>query len=526
MDPSVLRPSLKPYPVHPLHDFLTRSAARLPDKVAVIDGDHSMTFHQLAEASDRFAAALQSLKVRKGDRVAIFSFNCLEYVIAFYGISKAGAIVTTLNPSYREREVAHQLGDSRATVLITQTPLYDTARAGLGKNSGVKHVVAIGEAPQTGVVTFQELLDRTSPQVAEVTIDPQQDLVVLPYSSGTTGLPKGAMLTHFNLVSNVYQFLNRGGEATPREDDVFLTFLPLYHIYGMNMLMNGPIAAGATQVLMPRFDMEECLRLVQRHRASLLYIVPPVVLGFIQHPAVEKANLSSVRFALCGAAPLSAEMQVAFEQRTGVPCIKGYGLTETSPLTNFDFVEPHLRRPGSIGPAASDTEEMIVDLETGQRQLPPGEVGELLIRGPQVMLGYWNDPQATAQALRDGWLYTGDVAHMDAGGWVYIVDRKKEMIKFKGFPIAPAELEAVLLEHSAVADAAVIGKPDVEAGEVPKAFVVLKGEASAEDLIAHAASQLANYKRLAEVEFVDYIPRSPSGKILRRLLIEQERAKA
>ncbi len=521
-----LRPSQEPYPEHALHAYLAQTAARLPNKTAVIDGARSMTFKELEEASSRFARALQSMGVAKGDRVALLTFNCLEFVIAFHGISKAGGVVTTLNPSYREREVIHQLHDCEAKALIVQSQLYTTAKTTLDAGVKVDHVIAIGESPESGIATFQELLEGHPPDYDPAPIDARNDLAALPYSSGTTGLPKGVMLSHFNLVSNLVQFMNVGGESAPKEEDVFLTFLPLYHIYGMNMLMNAPIALGATIVLMPRFDMEETLRLIEKHKVTLLYIVPPVVLAFINHPAVAKADLSSVRFALSGAAPLSAEMQAAFKERTGIPCNKGYGLTETSPLTNGDYLEHDLQRPGSIGPVVSDTEEMIVDIETGANQLGPGETGELLIRGPQVMKGYWNDPQATSEALRDGWLYTRDIAYMDKDGWVYIVDRKKEMIKFKGFQIAPAELEGVLLDHPAVADAAVIGKPDTEAGEVPKAFVVLKSQATTAEIIDFAGSQLANYKRIAEVEFVDQIPKSPSGKILRRILIEQERAKA
>ena len=520
-----LRHSLKPYPEIPLHALLSGTAARLPDKTAVIDGQRSMSFGELEDSSSRLATGLQKLGVKKGDRVALFALNCLEYVIAFHGISKVGGVVTTLNPTYKEREVNHQLQDAGASILIVQANLYPVVKAATEARAMLKHIIAIGDSPEKGVLSFHDVIQKSSPRYKPVPTNPREDVVALPYSSGTTGLPKGVMLTHHNLVSNVFQFMNVGGKGQSREADVFLTFLPLYHIYGMNMLMNGPIALGATFVLMPRFDMEHCLQLIQQHRINLLYIVPPVVLAFVNHPAVGKADLSSVRCALSGAAPLSGEMQVAFQKRTGFPCTKGYGLTETSPLTNHDYIEPNLRRFGSIGPVVSDTDEKVVDLETGTKTMPPGEAGELLIKGPQVMKGYWNNAQATAESLRDGWLYTGDIASMDKDGWVYILDRKKEMIKFKGFQIAPAELEGVLLDHPAVADAAVIGKPDVEAGEVPKAFVVLKKPATAQELIDFAASQLANYKRIAEVEFVKEIPKSASGKILRRILIEQERTK-
>ena len=275
------------------------------------------------------------------------------------------------------------------------------------------------------------------------------------------------MLTHFNLTSNLEQTLNRPGEASaPTEDDVLLVHLPLFHSYGMTVLMNTAIAAGATQVHMGRFDMDLFLDLVPRHRITMLFTVPPVVLGVAQVPGIESHDLSSLRVCLSGAAPLSEELQTRFERLTGVPTVQGYGLTETSPVTNMDFVDPGRRRPGSIGPPTADTDEKIVDPEDGARELAPGEIGELIIRGPQVMKGYWRNPEATAETIKDGWLYTGDMARMDPDGYVYIVDRKKELIKYKGFQVAPAEMEALLLEHPNVADVAVVGKPDEEAGEL------------------------------------------------------------
>ncbi|MFQ5934340.1 MAG: AMP-binding protein, partial [Dehalococcoidia bacterium] len=385
----------------------------------------------------------------------------------------------------------------------------------------------IGEAPDKALSFHKLIADYEGPP-PQVDIDPKEDLVVLPYSSGTTGLPKGVMLTHFNLTSNLQQFLSRENEAAkPRQDDVVLVHLPLFHIYGLNVLMNGCIGCGATQVLMGRFDMEEFLRLISDNRVTVVFTVPPVVLGLTQYPNLKSYDLSSVRLCLSGAAPLSAELQQRVEEITGIPTIQGYGLTETSPVTNADFLEPGLRRSGSIGPPMPDTEEKVVDVETGQRELPRGEVGELIIRGPQVMKGYWQNPEATTDTLRSGWLLTGDMARMDEDGYVYIVDRKKELIKYKGFQVAPAELEALLLEHPAIADAAVVGKPDLEAGEVPKAYVVAKAPApTTEEIMAFVDQRVAGFKKIREVEFVDQIPKNPSGKILRRVLVEQERQRA
>ena len=437
-------------------------------------------------------------------------------------------MVTTLNAAYKEREVAHQLKDCGAQVLIVHQPLLPIVQAVRGEVPALQRVVAIGGA--SGVDSFWDLLERAPRSAPRVEVDPREDLAVLPYSSGTTGLPKGVMLTHFNLTANVQQFLGREREAASlREDDVVLVHLPLFHIYGMNVLMNGAMGAGATQVMMARFDMEQLLQLLAQHRVTMLFTVPPVVLGLTQYPGVRNYDLSALRLCFSGAAPLGAELQRRASEALGVPVVQGYGLTETSPVTNSDFVEPERARPGSVGPAMPDTEEKVVDLETGTRELPPGETGELLVRGPQVMRGYWNNPAATAEGLTaDGWLRTGDIVRMDPDGYVWVLDRKKELIKYKGFQVAPAELEALLLEHPAVGDVAVVGKPDVEAGEVPKAFVVLKrgAGAAAEDLMGFVEGKVAGFKRIREVEFVEAIPKNPSGKILRRVLVEQERARA
>ena len=311
------------------------------------------------------------------------------------------------------------------------------------------------------------------------------------------------------------------------EEDVVLVHLPLFHSYGMTVLMNAAIASGATQVHMARFDMEQFLALCSRHRVTMLVTVPPVILLITQVPDIEKYDLSSMRVCISGAAPLSEELQQRLEGLTGIPTIQGYGLTETSPITNLDYLESERRRSGSIGPALADTEEKVVDSEDGERELPRGEVGELLIKGPQVMKGYWMNPEETAETIKDGWLYTGDLARMDEEGYVYIVDRKKELIKYKGFQVAPAEMEALLLEHPQVLDVAVVGKPDVEAGELPKAYVVAKDPGlTAEEIMSFVACRVAGFKKIREVEFIDQIPKSPSGKILRRVLMDREKERA
>ena len=521
-----LRKSLAPYESYPLQDLLTRAAQRFGRNIAVVDGERTYTYSQLSECSDRFAGALAALGVSKGDRVAILAPNCVEFVIAFFGILKAGAVVTTVNSGYREREIAHQLNDSGAETLIVHESLEAMADLARDDVKGLRRVIVIRANSSDGE-SFWGLLERASATPPEVSIDPRNDLAVLPYSSGTTGLSKGVMLTHYNLSSNVEQFTRREEEeANLKASDVILTHLPLFHIYGMNVLMNGAIGAGATQVMMGRFDMDEFLELMSGQRVTVLFTVPPVGLGLTQYPAVRDTDLSALRVGFFGAAPLSEDMQQRVQDSLGAPVIQGYGMTESSPVTNADFIESHLIRHGSIGPAMPDTEEKVVDLNTGESELQFGEIGELLVRGPQVMKGYYNNQAATAETLsEDGWLHTGDIVRMDADGYVWVLDRKKELIKYKGFQVPPAELEGVLLEHPGIVDAAVIGKDDLESGEIPKAFVVTSQgiELSAEDVMSFVAGKVATFKHVREVEFTDAIPKNPSGKILRRTLIERER---
>ena len=521
-----LRRSVAPYEAIPLQELLARAARRWGGKTAIVDGERTFTYSDLESLSDKLAAGLASLGVERGERAAVLAPNCAEFVIAFYGILKAGAIVTTINSGYREREIAHQLNDSGARTLIVHEALREMSDAAREMAVGVERRLVIGGAADSGE-SFWALIEGTAGEPPAFEVDPLNDVAVLPYSSGTTGLSKGVMLTHSNLASNARQFLARADEeATLREDDVILTHLPLFHIYGMNVLMNGAIGSGAAQVMMGRFEMEEFLDLLERHRVTVLFTVPPVGLGLAQYPGVAARDLSALRVGFFGAAPLSAELQARVQDALGVPIIQGYGMTEASPVTHADFMEPHLIRHGSIGPPLPDTEQKVVDAETGTRELAAGEPGELLVRGPQVMKGYYENPQATAETLtEDGWLHTGDIVRMDEDGYVWALDRKKELIKYKGFQVPPAELEGVLLEHPEIADAAVIGKEDLESGEIPKAFVVRKPGAAltAEDVMRFAAERVATFKRVREVEFIDAVPKNPSGKILRRTLIERER---
>ena len=517
-----MRESLKPYESYPVHDLLSQTAGKLPNTIAIIDGENSFTYQQIEKFSTQLSNGLINLGITKGDKVGILAPNCAEYVIAFYAITKVGAVVTTINSGYREREISHQISDSDCKLLIVHDSLAELFKNTTDLLSQPIETLII-DVDKTANSSFWNLINKSSSQLPDVSVDPNKDLAALPYSSGTTGLTKGVMLSHFNLVSNVKQLLGLTSLAKIVNSDIVLVHLPLFHIYGMNVLMNGSIAAGATQIMMGRFDLNEFLNLIQKHRVTKLFTVPPVGLALSDSKNLLNHDLSSINLAFFGAAPLSAELQERIQNQLSCPVIQGYGLTESSPLTNADYAEPHLQKLGSIGPAASDTEQKIVDVEDPSKEMAYGETGELLVRGPQVMRGYYKNEEATSETISNaGWLHTGDIGRMDEDGYVWILDRKKELIKYKGFQVPPAELEGLLLEHSDVADAAVIGLPDVESGEIPKAFIVKTtgSTVNESELMEYIASKVATFKQIREVEFIETIPKNPSGKILRRLLKE------
>jgi acyl-CoA synthetase (AMP-forming)/AMP-acid ligase II len=502
-----------------LTDFVLEHSARRGEKPALIDGPSGRTYSH-AEAARAIRAAAGGLAARgivKGDVVALYAANVPEYAIAFHAVAALGAVCTTINPTYTVDELAFQLEHAAARALISGADVLDRAREGAAR-AGVDELYVFG-AGEDGATPFATLLDGDPAAAPDAPAGPE-DLVALPYSSGTTGLPKGVMLTHRNLVTNVLQST---AQQPVTADDTLVGVLPLFHIYGLSVVMNAVLRNGATLVTMPRFDLEGFLALVQEHRATKAHLVPPIVLALAKSPLVERYDLSSLQLVNSGAAPLSAELAQAAAARVGCPVVQGYGMTESSPVTHVTPLDPGRHRPGSIGPPVPNTECRIVDVASGT-ELGAGEEGEVCVRGPQVMRGYLDDPEATAATVDDdGWLHTGDIGRADDDGYVVLVDRVKELIKYKGYQVAPAELEAVLLEHPAGAEAAVVGRPDEEAGEVPKAFVARAGDATAQEIMTFVAERVAPYKRLRALEFVDEIPKSPSGKILRRLLNERER---
>jgi acyl-CoA synthetase (AMP-forming)/AMP-acid ligase II len=505
----------------PLHEYVLRDAMDRADQAALIDGPsgRTLTYGQLAGGVRRVAAGLAARGFAKGDVFAIYSPNLPEYALAFYGVSAAGGVNTTVSPLYTADELARQLGDSGARFLLTVPPFLDGALDAASR-SGVEEVFVLGEAE--GATPFASLLTAgdTPP---EVDFDPANDLVALPYSSGTTGLPKGVMLTHRNLVAN----LSQGTTALlADEGERLIAVLPFFHIYGLVVLMAAALSQGSTLVTMPRFDLEQFLGLLQDQRITQAYVAPPIVLALAKHPLVDKYDLSSLQSVFSGAAPMDASLERACTDRLGCQVMQGWGLTETSPVVTTNFNTPQGSQPGSVGVPLPNTEMRVVDPATGA-DVSRGETGELLVRGPQVMKGYLNAPEATAAMLDpDGWLHTGDLGKIDEQGYVYIVDRVKELIKYKGLQVAPAELEAVLLAHPEVADAAVVRFPDEEAGEVPKAFVVARGPVDPEELMAFVAERVAPHKKVRQVEFVDEIPKAASGKILRRVLIDRDRERS
>ena len=516
------------YPVSPLHVLLQENAKKHPEKTAIVYNETEITYVQLESLSNQFSNTLAELGVKKGDRVALFLPNTPQFVIAYFGALKAGAVVTAISPLHREREVEYQLGDSGAQIIVTLDSLYPIVKK-VREKTQLKHAIitsledsssenaSLPKIPNT--LSFKQLL-KGSPKIAvKVKIDPE-DLAALQYTGGTTGTAKGAMLTHINLVSNALAFAAWIKGATAQES--FLTALPLFHIYGMTTSMTVPISLAAKMVLMPKFEPSKALETIQLWKVTVFCGVPTMYSALLAIPEIGKYDLTSIRVCISGASSLPPQVQKKFMAVTGGFLAEGFGLTEASPVTHCTPVDKSMKtvKVGSIGLPLPDTDARIVDLDTGEKTLRMGEIGELAVKGPQVMKGYWQKPEETAFVLRDGWLLTGDIARMDADGYFYITDRKKDLIKTKDYSVYPRELEDVLYEHPAVKLCAVVGKPDSIAGEVPKAFIVLKeGTAtSKEEIMAFTNAKVAPYKAIRDVEFRKELPISSAGKVLKRML--------
>lgn len=524
------------YPPCPLTHFLDEAVEKYAENLAVIFQDKGISYQELGKKTRALAAALNHLGIKPGQRVAIMLPNCPQYIVAYYAILKIGAVVVNVNPMYVERELEFQLKDAGVADIIAFKDFYPRLAA-VKEKIGLQRIILtdfqdsslanLSTSPsiyqEKGVMELKELWtageDLPLPQI----ITHPEDIALLQYTGGTTGLSKGAILTHRNLVANVLQCVSWNPEIQKGRERM-LAVLPFFHVYGMTVAMNEAIYLGATIILLSRFQVEETLEAINKYRPTRFPGVPTMYIALLNHPRLREYDISSIKVCSCGSAPMPVEALRRFEELTGGKISEGYGLTEASPVTHGN---PFFgkRKIGSIGLPRPDTDAKIVDLETGERELPPGEEGELCVRGPQVMKGYWHRPEETSKTLRQGWLYTGDIARMDEEGYFYIVDRKKDMIICSGYNVYPREIEEVLYMHPKILEACVIGVPDPYRGETVKAFVVLKkGEkAHPEEIIEFCRQNLARYKVPTLIEFREELPKSHVGKILKKILRAEEK---
>lgn len=520
------------YPEISISKALENVAVEYADKPAIIFKDVPLTYRKLWENVKRFAVALQTLEVKKGDRIAIYLFNCPQFIIATYGALKAGAVVVPCSAAYKELELEHQLIDSGAKVLVTQESLLTIAGKAAEK-AGLKNIIVTFDEDykyleslnaafkrEAGVyLSFLEVLQAYEPNPSDVPLNPKEDLAFLCYTGGTTGKPKGCMLTHFNCIADqmheiTFYKLKRG-------EEVLLIFSPLFHIHGLNRCMGTYLTAAATIILFERFNVDKVLETIQKYRVTVFPGVPTAYVALLNHPNLSKYDLSSVQIWKSAAAPMPTEVWFKFRELTGASISIGWGLTEASPGLTLTPLEIKEYKPGMIGIPEIDTEVAVFDCEKNV-ELPPGKTGEFRAKGPQIMKGYWNNPEETAKVFVDGWLCTGDLGYMDENGFFYYVDRLKDVIKVSGFQVWPMEVEDILCSHPAVLEVAVVGIPDEYHGEVPKAYVVLKnehkGRVTEKELINYCMERLAKYKAPKQIEFMDELPKSAAGKILRRAL--------
>lgn len=533
-----------------VQNYLKQTAEKFPEKTAIHFMGKELTYKQVYNYAKKLAAYLQSLGIEKGDRVAIMLPNTPQSIISYYAILMAGGIVVQTNPLYMERELEYQMKDSGAKAIITLDILFPRVSKVIS-NTDLENVIVTAikdylpfpknlvypfiQKKQYGIIVnvkhegqnhlFTEIMKQPAGQIKEYDFDFEEDLALLQYTGGTTGFPKGVMLTHKNLVANAAMCNAWLYKCKPGEETV-LGILPFFHVYGMTAVLILSVMQGSKMVLLPKFDPETTLKTIQKQKPTLFPGAPTIYIGLLNHPDLKKYDLSSIDSCISGSAPLPVEVQEQFEEVTGGKLVEGYGLTESSPVTHANFLWDKKKVKGSIGVPWPETDSVILSMETGE-PLPPGEIGEIAVKGPQVMKGYWNRPEETEQVLRDGWLLTGDLGYMDEEGYFYIVDRKKDMIIAGGFNIYPREIEEVLYEHPAVQEVVAAGIPDPYRGETVKVYIVLKdGAAATEDeLNEFARKHLAAYKVPRMYEFRKELPKTAVGKILRRALVDEEKAK-
>ncbi|KWW19982.1 long-chain fatty acid--CoA ligase [Peribacillus simplex] len=543
-------PAVLSYEDKPLYSFLKESAEEFPGKASIHFQGKELSYREVYESALKFAAYLKSIGLQKGERVAVMLPNCPQGVISFFGILMAGGVVVQTNPTYTERELEYQMKDSGAKMILVMDILFPRVTA-IASRTNIEHIIVTAikeylpfpknliypfiQKKQYGIVVkvehagnhhlFTEIMKRKIPEEVLEPIDVNEDLALLQYTGGTTGFPKGVMLTHKNLLANTkmcnaWLYKNRRGEER------VLAILPFFHVYGMTTVLVLSVMEGNTMIIMPKFDIEVTLKTIQKQKPTMFPGAPTMYIGLLNHPDIGKYDLSSINACISGSAALPLEVQEQFEKITGGKLVEGYGLSETSPVTHANFIWDQPRVKGSIGLPWPDTDSVILSLDTGE-ELPPNEIGEIAIKGPQVMQGYWNRPEETESTFKNGWLLTGDLGYMDEQGFFYVVERKKDTIIAGGFNIYPREVEEVLYEHEAIQEVVVAGIPDPYRGETVKAYVVLKKNANATEaeLNEFARKSLASYKVPRSYEFREELPKTTIGKILRRVLIEEEKKK-
>lgn len=543
-------PATLTYKSEPVQTYLTNAAKEFPNKSAIHFMGKEMSYETLHEHACKLASYLQKLGLEKGDRVAMMLPNCPQAVVSYYGILLAGGVVVPTNPLYTEREIEYQMKDSGAKAIITLDILFPRVSK-VFTQTNLEHIIVTAikdylpfpknliypfiQKKQYGITVsvkhdgchhlLTEIIKQSNKEIKSFSVDFEEDLAIIQYTGGTTGAPKGVMLTHRNLVSNA-AMSNAWLYKCKRGEEIILAIIPFFHVYGMTAVMILSVMQGQKMVLLPKFDPEQTLKTIEKQRPTLFPGAPTIYIGLLSHPDLSKYDLSSIDSCISGSAPLPVEVQEKFEEITGGKLVEGYGLTESSPVTHSNFLWDRPRIKGSIGVPWPDTDAVILSFETGE-PLPPGEIGEIAVKGPQVMKGYWNKPEETDQVLRDGWLLTGDLGYMNEEGYFFVVDRKKDMIIAGGFNIYPREIEEVMYEHPSVQEVVIAGVPDPYRGETVKAYIVLKESATTteEELNSFARKHLASYKVPRMYEFRSELPKTAVGKILRRALVEEEKMK-